>query len=68
MYGIISAFGFTDETPTPSRYMGHPCEGLFEEVCTGLNPFDEQFRRASQARTQPHITLGVSYNASNGNH
>jgi hypothetical protein len=53
---------YTDETPTPSRYIRHQygCEDLFEEVCSGLNPFDEQFRRASQARSQPQINLEVS--------
>ncbi|KAA0196177.1 hypothetical protein HAZT_HAZT004372 [Hyalella azteca] len=51
-----------DETPTPSRYIRHQygCEDLFEEVCSGLNPFDEQFRRASQARSQPQINLESS--------
>ncbi|KAF2364856.1 Basic-leucine zipper domain [Trinorchestia longiramus] len=51
-----------DETPTPSRYIRHQygCEDLFEEVCTGLNPFDEQFRRASQARSQSQINLESS--------
>ncbi|XP_064108198.1 cyclic AMP-dependent transcription factor ATF-7-like [Macrobrachium nipponense] len=35
-----------DQTPTPTRFL-RQCEevGLFQEI--SLNPFDEQFRRAS---------------------
>lgn len=47
--------GFTDQTPTPTRFL-RQCEevGLFQEI--SLNPFDEQFRRASLLRSHHSIT------------
>lgn len=44
-----------DQTPTPTRFL-RQCEevGLFQEI--SLNPFDEQFRRASLLRSQHSVT------------
>lgn len=44
-----------DQTPTPTRFL-RQCEevGLFQEI--NLNPFDEQFRRASLLRSSHSFT------------
>ncbi|XP_076038233.1 activating transcription factor-2 isoform X2 [Oratosquilla oratoria] len=50
-----AGFGI-DQTPTPTRFLRQCDEvGLFQDI--NLNPFDEQFRRASQLRIGPQ---GVS--------
>lgn len=44
-----------DQTPTPTRFL-RQCEevGLFQDI--SLNPFDEQFRRASLLRSHHSVT------------
>lgn len=51
-----------DQTPTPTRFL-RQCEevGLFQEI--SLNPFDEQFRRASLLRSQHSVTEVIGGNA-----
>ncbi|XP_068204330.1 cyclic AMP-dependent transcription factor ATF-7-like isoform X2 [Palaemon carinicauda] len=53
---------FIDQTPTPTRFL-RQCEevGLFQEI--SLNPFDEQFRRASLLRSQHSVTEVIGGNA-----
>ncbi|KAK7078916.1 Alcohol O-acetyltransferase [Halocaridina rubra] len=50
-----------DQTPTPTRFL-RQCEevGLFQEI--SLNPFDEQFRRASLLRSQSSISEVIGVN------
>ncbi|XP_045621378.1 cyclic AMP-dependent transcription factor ATF-7 [Procambarus clarkii] len=56
---LVKHHGFIiDQTPTPTRFL-RQCEevGLFQEI--SLNPFDEQFRRASLLRSHHSITEAV---------
>ncbi|XP_042217474.1 cyclic AMP-dependent transcription factor ATF-7-like isoform X2 [Homarus americanus] len=50
-----------DQTPTPTRFL-RQCEevGLFQEI--NLNPFDEQFRRASLLRSHHSLTEALGGN------
>ncbi|XP_071552541.1 cyclic AMP-dependent transcription factor ATF-7 isoform X2 [Panulirus ornatus] len=51
-----------DQTPTPTRFLRQCDEvGLFQEI--SLNPFDEQFRRASLLRSHHSITEPLGGNA-----
>jgi len=56
---------FTDETPTPTRFFQN-CEevGLFQDL-QSVNPFDEQFSKATCSTTIASNTSGTS-NLSNG--
>ena len=42
---------FVDQTPTPIRYLRH-CEEVTLLQDINLNPFDFEFRKASQYKTQ----------------
>ncbi|KAK8727923.1 hypothetical protein OTU49_009516 [Cherax quadricarinatus] len=56
---LVKHHGFIiDQTPTPTRFL-RQCEevGLFQEI--SLNPFDEQFRRASLLRSHHSISEAV---------
>lgn len=56
---LVKHHGFIiDQTPTPTRFL-RQCEevGLFQEI--SLNPFDEQFRRASLLRSHHSITESI---------
>ncbi|XP_063842707.1 cyclic AMP-dependent transcription factor ATF-2-like isoform X2 [Scylla paramamosain] len=56
---LVKHTGFIiDQTPTPTRFL-RQCEevGLFQEI--SLNPFDEQFRRASLLRSHHSITESI---------
>ncbi|KAK3855964.1 hypothetical protein Pcinc_037664 [Petrolisthes cinctipes] len=63
---LVKHHGFIiDQTPTPTRFL-RQCEevGLFQEI--SLNPFDEQFRRASLLRSHHSVTETLNGSGSGG--